>query len=73
MRRELGHECHPSNWPWAFGLCLVEGPAGAFELDVQGGEVSPCALCLEDFIMAKHFCPLPGALRAYDVLRFGVG
>lgn len=37
MQRELGHECHPSNWPWAFGLWLVEGPAGAFELDVQGG------------------------------------
>ena len=30
-------------------------------------------LCLQDFIMAKHFCPLPGALRPRDVLQFGVG
>ena len=30
-------------------------------------------LCLQDFIMAKHFCPLPGALRPRDVLQFGWG
>ncbi|PKU35307.1 dipeptidyl peptidase 8 [Limosa lapponica baueri] len=35
VQHEPGHQCHTSSWPWAFGLWLVEGPAGAFELGVQ--------------------------------------
>lgn len=63
VQQKEGRDCHTSNWPWAFGLWLVEGPAGPFELDVQpclhhqraGREVSPHAVVPGAFYHGKAF------------------